>query len=270
MKKNFCLLVFFFCFFASTGQNDTLHGKSGVELPLRGLCAHRGAMETHPENTIVAFKAAVEAGAQMVELDIWLTKDRQMVVVHDASVDRTTNGSGRVSGLTLAQVKKLDAGSWKSRDFAGQQIPTFEEVLSVIPRNVWINVHIKEESGTSQMAAQLLQKENRLHQSFLACSRKAAIKARQVVPGIMICNMDRQDSISDYVKETIIMGVDFIQLKGDVTPEFAGYCRQLKAKGIRINYFGTDSPETIRLLFSYGVDFPLVNDIVHSINYLKE
>lgn len=120
--------------------------QAGVEkLATIGLCAHRGAMDTHPENTIAAFKAAVEAGAQMIELDVWLTKDKKMVVVHDATVDRTTNGTGEILSLTLKEIKKLDAGSWKSPEFNEERIPTFDEVLHVIPKNIWINVHIKKE-----------------------------------------------------------------------------------------------------------------------------
>jgi glycerophosphoryl diester phosphodiesterase len=239
-------------------------------LPSIGLCAHRGAMETHPENTIPAFVAAVKAGAQMIELDVWLTKDNKMVVIHDATVDRTTNGTGKVIDLTLAEIKKLDAGSWKSSAFEGEHIPTFKEVLQVIPRNVWINVHIKGEDQTPVLAAQLLQKENRLHQAVLACKKDAAKSAKELVPGILICNMERQASNWDYVNETIAMKADFIQLKGEITPEYEDYTKALKKNGIRVNYFGTDSPETLKLLFKYGVDFPLVNDILHSIAYLKD
>lgn len=249
--------------------NVIAQSEAGNALPARGLCAHRGAMETHPENTIPAFEAAVKAGAQMIELDVWLTKDRKMVVIHDATVDRTTDGSGKVIDFTLAEIKKLDAGSWKSQEFAGTGIPTFEEALQIIPRNIWINVHVKGEGQTPVMTARLLQKKNRLHQAFLACTKNAAESAKKEVPGILICNMERQASNWDYVNETIAMKADFIQLKGEITPEYALYTKALKEKGIRINYYGTDSPETMKLLFKYGVDFPLVNDIVHSISYLN-
>lgn len=264
-------LVSCLCFSASENKTEKVYEgiqKKENKLPARGLCAHRGAMKTHPENTIASFKAAVEAGAQMIELDVWLTKDKKMVIIHDATVDRTTNGSGKVNQLTLSEMKKLDAGSWKSPAFKGEKVPTFKEALSVIPRNIWINVHIKGEDQTPVMAARLLQKQNRLHQAFLACKKDAAEKAKKVVPEIMICNMERQASNWDYVNATIAMKADFIQMKGEITPEFAQFTSALKKNGIRINYFGTDSPETLELLFGYGVDFPLVNDIVHSSSYL--
>ena len=97
-----------------------------------------------------------------------------MVVLHDSKVDRTTNGKGKVSDLTLAEIKKLDAGSWKAAAFAGVQIPTFQEVLDVMPYNIWLNVHIKGEGELPAMVAQLIAKQGRLHQAFMACGAVAA------------------------------------------------------------------------------------------------
>ncbi|RIJ48152.1 glycerophosphodiester phosphodiesterase [Maribellus luteus] len=248
------------------GQNAINKGNGDeIILPARGFCAHRGAMQTHPENTLPAFQAAINAGAHMIELDVWLTKDGQMVVIHDNTVDRTTNGSGKIAELTLAEIKKLDAGSWKSPSFKGVRVPTFEEALKVMPRNVWLNIHMKDGNEAPALVAEILKKENRLHQAFLACSVEAAKKARKKVPEILICNMDRQSSTEDYVNTTIYSEADFIQLRGEITPDLEQHIQRLKQKNIRVNYFGTDSPEEIKLLFQYQVDFPLVNDIVNTI-----
>jgi glycerophosphoryl diester phosphodiesterase len=265
-----------------TLENGRITGKKGevleigskpaseIELPERGLCAHRGAMESHPENTIPAFREAVKAGAHMIEFDVQLTKDKKLVVMHDATVDRTTNGTGKVSELTLTEIKELDAGSWKSPEFAGLQVPTFREVLDEMPVNVWLNIHLKGAGEAPQMIAEILKEENRLHQAFLACGAEAAKQAHSVVSDIMICNMDRQESNFDYVNSTIEMNADFIQLLGAITPELAEYAKILKKNGIRINYYGTDSPDEIKMLFDFGIDFPLVNDIVTSISVANE
>jgi len=117
---------------------------NGVILPERGICAHRGAMETHPENTISAFKEAIRLGAHMIEFDVRMTKDGKLVIMHDKSVNRTTNGSGLVSDLTYDEIKKLDAGRWKSEMFKGERIPTLKETLQVMPHNIWLNIHLKE------------------------------------------------------------------------------------------------------------------------------
>src|SRR3954463_9396296 len=81
-----------------------------LALPARGLCAHRGAMDTHPENTIPSFQEAIQAGAHMIELDVQLSADGVAVLMHDDTVDRTTDGHGAVASLTFAQLHALDAG----------------------------------------------------------------------------------------------------------------------------------------------------------------
>ena len=88
------------------------------------VCAHRGASDTHPENTIEAFREAIRLGAQMIEFDVALSRDGKLVLMHDSTVDRTTNGKGPVSQLTLEELKKLDAGVYKAKHFAGATVPT--------------------------------------------------------------------------------------------------------------------------------------------------
>lgn len=250
--------------------NRQMAEESAIKLPDRGLCAHRGAMATHPENTLPAFQAAIEAGAHMIEFDVQLTEDSELVVIHDLSVDRTTDGSGRVAGLTLAEIRQLDAGSWKSSEFKGERVPTLDEVLEIMPLNIWLNIHIKGEDEVGALVAEKVREHNRLHQAFIACGAGAAAKAREAVPVIMICNMDRRKANMDYVTETIEMDAAFIQLRGEIYPEFADYARLLKDNGVRINYFGTDDADEIKLLFDYGVDFPLVDDILSSIHVVAE
>lgn len=164
----------------------------------------------------------------------------------------------------------MDAGSWKSEEFAGERIPTLDEVLEMMPVNIWLNVHLKGDDILGSMVAEKIRDHNRLHQAFIACGAGAAQKARNAVPGIMICNMDRRERNIDYVNETIEMEAEFIQLRGTVYPEFEQYTGMLGENGVRINYFGTDDPEVIRMLFDLGVDFPLVDDIVNSIEVARE
>ena len=282
IKMNSNLLTLFFILtFAGCGTSASLNqsgerNKSSqnpfgttYKMPERGLCAHRGAMATHPENTLPAFFSAIEAGAHMIEFDVALTIDGKMVVIHDATVDRTTDGTGRVDELTLEEIKKLDAGSWKSPEFAGEPIPTLNEVLEIMPGNVWLNVHLKGNDFLGSMVAEKIRDHGRLHQAFIACGAGAAEKARIAVPGVMICNMDRREKNIDYVNETIERNNEFIQLRGAVYPEFVVYTELLRESGVRINYFGTDDPDMIRTLFELGIDFPLVDDIVNSIEVAK-
>jgi|TARA_B110000495_G_C23039042_1_gene621940 glycerophosphoryl diester phosphodiesterase len=95
------------------------------------IIAHRGLDETYPENTLTAFKAALEKG-MAIEIDVRGTKDDELIVLHDDTVDRTTDGEGRVAQMTLTEVKALDAGSWWGEEFAGERIPTLMETFDVV------------------------------------------------------------------------------------------------------------------------------------------
>ena len=110
------------------------------------IFAHRGSKGTHPENTLASFKEAVRVGSDGIELDVHLTKDGHLVVIHDETVDRTTNGTGEIRNLTLAEIKAMDAGSWFNETFAGEKIPTLEEVLLLLTElgfNGQLNIELK-------------------------------------------------------------------------------------------------------------------------------
>src|SRR5688572_2848530 len=109
------------------------------------VLAHRGASAYAPENTLAAFRLAIEQRADWLELDVQQTKDGQLVVFHDLRVERTTNGQGALRDLTLEQVRQLDAGSWYGPRFAGERVPTFEEVVALAQeRGVRIFPEVKD------------------------------------------------------------------------------------------------------------------------------
>jgi len=238
-------------------------------LPERGLCAHRGASGTHPENTIPELQEAVRLGAHMVELDLALTRDGEIVLMHDATVNRTTNGKGRVLDFTLADLKKLDAGTWKHPRFAGTRVPTLAEALAVLPRNIWINLDTKADArfGADPAAVvgrvvELVVATGRTHQTFLAARADAAAVARRIAPGIQICSMDRTKDPADYVRDAIARRVGFIQLRDCAQdPRLSRWIADLKAAGVRINYFYTNDPAEAGRLLGLGVDFVLVDDV---------
>jgi len=107
------------------------------------LIGHRGAASLAPENTLASFRKALENGAEMVELDVQRTKDGHLVVIHDDSVDRTTDGKGLVKDMTLGELKALDAGSWFSYEFKGEKIPTLEEVLDWSCGKIRLDLEVK-------------------------------------------------------------------------------------------------------------------------------
>jgi glycerophosphoryl diester phosphodiesterase len=230
-------------------------------MPERGICAHRGAAWTHPENTLAAFREAIRLGAHMIEFDVHFSNDSALVVIHDATVDRTTDGIGKVADLTAAQLKALDAGSWKNTAFAGEKIPTLREVLVIMPLNVWLNIHLKGGAELGRKVARVVTEQNRQNQAFLACGYQAAQAARQVDSEIMICNMERQDDTETYVANTIAMNAGFIQLKGPVSVSQPSLILRLQQAGIHINYYGTNDADELHNLFAQGIEFPLVDNL---------
>jgi glycerophosphoryl diester phosphodiesterase len=111
------------------------------------IWAHRGASRIAPENTMAAFAAAVGLGADGLELDIHLSRDGVPVVIHDESLERTTDGRGLVADANLKQLQKLDAGGWFSPEFMGESLPTLAEVLSVFSGKLRLNFELKEFSA---------------------------------------------------------------------------------------------------------------------------
>ena len=118
--------------------------------------AHGGYSAAYPENTLLAFRQAIAARAPSIELDIHVSADGELVVMHDATVDRTTNGTGAIANLSRAELQRLDAGSWKSPTFAGERIPRLEEALALSDSNpVVFNVEVKRFSDPAQSANKL-------------------------------------------------------------------------------------------------------------------
>jgi len=107
------------------------------------VVAHRGFSGAAPENTLAAFRKAIDAGSDMIELDIQLSKDGKIVVIHDETLERATNGQGKVVDHTLQELKKLDAGSRFGAEFSGERIPTLREVLDLVKGRVLVNIEIK-------------------------------------------------------------------------------------------------------------------------------
>ncbi|MEH7389850.1 glycerophosphodiester phosphodiesterase [Bacillus sp. JJ1474] len=105
--------------------------------------AHRGASYYAPENTIASFQKAVDLGFDYIELDVRLSKDEQLVVIHDEDVKRTTNGAGYIGDFTVKELKMLDAGSWFSKDFTDERIPLLEEILYIFGKKIGILIDVK-------------------------------------------------------------------------------------------------------------------------------
>jgi glycerophosphoryl diester phosphodiesterase len=161
-----------------------------LELQCPVIFAHRGASAHSPENTLSSFNLAVIQGADAIELDVKLSADGYVVVFHDPTLDRTTNGSGRLSHKTLAELRDLDAGVFFSDKFRGEKIPLLEEVFEAMGKKTFINIEFK---NYTTLRDQLVEKvcalvvkyglEDRvLFSSFSAANLKKAFRLLPLVP----------------------------------------------------------------------------------------
>lgn len=139
------------------------------------VVGHRGTVKFAPENTIAAFHKAVELGADLIEMDVRETKDGHLVLMHDATVNRTTDGRGAVAAMTLAEIKRLDAGSWFSADFKGERVPTLKEALAAIRGRALPDIDFK--AGTPQKLVEILQEEGPPGKITLYCGSWNLLRA---------------------------------------------------------------------------------------------
>ncbi|WP_051327734.1 glycerophosphodiester phosphodiesterase [Desulfatirhabdium butyrativorans] len=157
------------------------------------VVGHRGFRAKYPENTLIGFRAAVDAGVEMIELDVTLSRDRHVVVMHDDTLDRTTNGKGPLRDTSWEDIRRLDAGSWFDVRFAGEPVPDLETVFQTIGKTCSINVEIKADAVENEdrpdaienQVAELIHQYG-LHESVvvssfhpLALKRLAALPAHQ-------------------------------------------------------------------------------------------
>jgi len=226
-------------------------------------CAHRGDVEHAPENTIPALRAAVDKGAQQIEFDVALTSDGHLILMHDLTVDRTTDGTGKPGDLTFETIRAFDAGTWFDAKFKGTQVPTLEEALSVIPAKILCNVHLKGGPELAQAAAKEIARLGRLDQCFLACTVEQIEAARQVVPEIQTCNMSRQTGDrAAYIAKTIELNCEYIQLhQGDGHAELEKEVETLHDAGVTVNWFGANDAPLMQILIKGGVDYILTDKL---------
>jgi glycerophosphoryl diester phosphodiesterase len=229
-------------------------------------CAHRGDNEQAPENTVPAILSAVRKGAPQIEFDVKLSRDGQLAVLHDRTLDRTSNGKGNIADFTFVQLRGFDFGSWFSPKFAGTRIPSLREVVAAIPPGILMNVHLDSAPGVALRAARAIDEMGRLAGALFASTEEQAGEIRAAFPRARICNMSRQDGgLAAYVDRTIGRRADFIQLRdaaGHSIPEgLAEAVAKLHRHGVSVNYFGAQDERKIRALAQAQVDYVLTDKL---------
>lgn len=152
------------------------------------IVAHRGASAMAPENTLAAFRQAVELGTDTVEFDVFATSDNHLIVHHDYYLERTTNGKGSIETYTLAQLKKFDAGSWFSPEFRGENIPTLEEVLDFGKGKCRFEIELKSTSERFlNNVINTIEKFNLKNEvEFTSSHQPLLARLKQLIPNFMV------------------------------------------------------------------------------------
>jgi glycerophosphoryl diester phosphodiesterase len=237
--------------------------------------AHRGSSGYAPENTLAAFKLAIEQGADGIELDAKLTADGQVAVMHDLTVDRTTNGTGFVNAMTLPELKRLDAGSKFDPAFKSEPIPTLAEVFEAVGNRIVINVEVTNYAAPfDDLPDRIIAIISKYHleDSVILSSFNlmALTRARALLPTIPAGLLTFKGFARPALSSRLIrFGPNFGIHPNyeDVTPELVDAAHKT---GCRMHTFTVNQPEDMRQMFLAGVDGLFTRDPIHARNILAE
>jgi glycerophosphoryl diester phosphodiesterase len=233
------------------------------------IVAHRGASSTHPENTLPAFEAAVELGADVVELDVRLSRDGVPVVMHDPAVDRTTNGSGAVHELTAAEIQTLQAGTPEIP--AG--VPTLREVLELTSGRAGVALEIKNVPGEEAFDGLRERIVEAVHMDLersgfegpvlVVSFNPASIAASKVLASGVPTGLLTTEHVDprEALAHAIDRGHDMV-LPGSraLIPAEEGFVREVHDAGLRVGTWTIDDAPTVRMLLDRGLDAVASND----------
>lgn len=224
--------------------------------------AHRGFSGKYPENTMLAFRKAVEAGADGIELDVQLTKDREIVIIHDETINRTTDGKGAVSDYTYEELSKFDASYIYRGEFGFNKIPTLREYFEMIKdtdliTNIELKTGVNEYLGIEEKVWELI-KEFKLEDKIIISSFNhfSVLRMRELAPNLKYGLLNETWMI-DAGKYTHDLGINcYHPIQWNLTPEII---KEIKQYGIEINTWTVNTEDRIRYMIENGIDIIIGN-----------
>lgn len=224
------------------------------------VIAHRGFRSQYPENTLAAFDAALAAGARIIELDVTLSRDRKLVVIHDDTIDRTTSGTGIVKDWSLEQLKNLDAGSWFDPRFNMERVPTLEEVVDMVDGRGAINIEIKQSAyesveppdGIEKQVLDLIDRKN-IENQVLVSSFAAEVLFRirrydHRIPLSFLTEVPYNDTILSILRE-----IDAYSWNPDYRTVLHAHIQKIHYAGFRVMPFTINSKAVALRLMEAGI-----------------
>lgn len=226
------------------------------------IIAHRGASAYAPENTLAAFRKALELRAGGIELDVQLTQDGQVVVIHDEKINRTSNGKGWIKDYTLKDLKKLDFGSWFDKAFKNERIPALEEVMELLAG--WqglLNIELKNGPvvypGMEEKVAALIKRFNKEDKVIVSSfNHYSLVDFKREAPRVATGVLYSEGIYEPWEYARKLGAVAIHPHYSSVRPEIIAGCRQ---HGIAVNPYTVDNADQIRQLAHAGVDGIITN-----------
>ena len=226
--------------------------------------AHRGASGKGlaPENTLAALEKALEIGVDLVEVDIHLSADGHPVVIHDRTVDRTTDGSGPVDGLTLEEIKKLDAGSWRNPTYRGERVPTMAEALDLVKGRAGLLVEVKAEEAAERAVTVIRSMRAQSHvviQSFHGAAVRAVDRLDRRIPTafLMTGGESALRRKSGAVKRVLKLGANALSLRHTAArPDLVAH---FLSRGMGFWVWTVDDEADMRAMVEMGVGGIITN-----------
>jgi glycerophosphoryl diester phosphodiesterase len=236
------------------------------------IIAHRGDKTHAPENTLAAFTLAAENGADAIEFDVKLTADGQIIVLHDQTVNRTTNGTGKISLLPFAAVRDLDAGAWFSRKFRGERIPTLNEVFETVSKHLYINVELTNYFTPGDClvtkVVDLVKKhglqDRMLFSSFFTRNLQMTRSLLPEVPRGLLC---MRGILGSWGRNFSWSG-DYFALHPYLSDVDPGLVYRIQAAGKRVHVWTVNPEEDLKRMIGLGVDAIITDDPVLALRLL--
>jgi glycerophosphoryl diester phosphodiesterase len=225
--------------------------------------AHRGAMAHAPMNTLAAFQLAEQHGADGIELDVWITQDDQIVVIHDFELNHTTNGEGRIGSTTLDTIRQLDAGSWFSDKFAGQKVPTLNDVFETLRDDTLVNIEIKSLQLQNQHVAwhtiECIKAHNRQERVLISSFNPLVLRqVRSIAPELPLGYLESPE-IKWRIK-MLLIGLRFHAWHPENVQITATNVARAHQRGRKVNTWTVNDPAEARRLRDLGVDMLITDD----------
>ncbi len=233
---------------------------SAEELPK--LIAHRGASGNAPENTLAAVRLAWEEGADGIEADFFLTADGEVICIHDDTTKRTADKNLSVTKSTLAELRKLDYGTWKGRKFKGEPIPTLGQVLDELPAGKWFFIEIKDTPRIVQPIARILADKDADKERvvLISFSEDVVKSCREILPGYKSClisslkDFSRPGRPERYLADLVEIGSQGLIYK-ESAPVTADFLEQARGADGLLMAWTPDTVKAARRAMALGADF---------------